>query len=150
VIAKPLTSLLKKKALEWSDEATASFLELKQAMISTPVLRLPDFRKLFVVETDACDSGIGAVLVQDQHPIAFLSKPLTKQHLSLSNYDKEFLALLMAVERWRPYLQHAEFLIKTDHQSVLSGRPTAAIPSSEESHGMFNGSPVSHHIQEGS
>jgi hypothetical protein len=104
VIAKPLTSLLKKKALEWSDKATASFLELEHAMISTPVLRLPDFRKLFVVETDACDSGIGAVLMRDQHPIAFLSEPLSKQHLSLSIYDKEFLARLMAVERWRPYL----------------------------------------------
>jgi hypothetical protein len=118
VIAKPLTNLLKKKAFEWSDDATAAFLELKQAMTSTRVLRLPDFHKQFVVETDACDSGIGAVLMQDQHPIAFLSKPLSKQHLSLSIYDKEFLALLMAVERWRPYLQRAEFLIKTDHHSL--------------------------------
>jgi hypothetical protein len=43
---------------------------------------------------------------------------MSKQHLSLSIYDKEFLALLMAVERWRPYLQRAEFLIKTDHHSL--------------------------------
>jgi hypothetical protein len=56
--------------------------------------------------------------MQDHHPIAFLSKSLGKQHLSLSIYDKEFLALLMAVERWRPYLQRAEFLIKTDHHSL--------------------------------
>lgn len=87
-------------------------------MITTPVLRLPDFQKQFVVETDACDVGIGAVLMQEQHPIAFLSKPLSKQHLSFSIYDKEFLALLLAVERWRPYLQRAEFLIKTDHHSL--------------------------------
>jgi hypothetical protein len=82
------------------------------------VLRLPDFQKQFVVETDACDLGIGVVLTQDQQPIAFLSKPLGKQHLSLPIYDKEFLALLMAVERWRPYLQRAEFVIKTDHHSL--------------------------------
>jgi hypothetical protein len=118
VIARPLTNLLKKKAFDWSDDATIAFQALKAAMISTPVLRLPDFSKQFVVETDAYDSGIGAVLMQDQHPIAFLSKPLSKQHLSLSIYDKEFLALLLAVERWRPYLQRAEFLIKTGHHSL--------------------------------
>jgi hypothetical protein len=109
---------LKKKEFEWTDQATAAFAGLKQAMMTTPVLRLPDFQQQFVVETDACDLGIGAVLMQEHHPIAFLSKPLSKQHLSLSIYDKEFLALIMAVERWRPYLQRAEFLIKTDHQSL--------------------------------
>jgi hypothetical protein len=71
-----------------------------------------------VVETDACDSGIGAVLMQEQHPIAYLSKPLGAAHLGLSLYDKEFLALLLAIERWRPYLQRAEFLIRTDHHSL--------------------------------
>jgi hypothetical protein len=62
--------------------------------------------------------GIGVVLMQDQHPIAFLSKALGKAHLSLSIYEKEFLALLMAVDRWRPYLQRAPFVIKTDHHSL--------------------------------
>jgi hypothetical protein len=112
-IAKPLTNLLKKKEFKWTDQATAAFASLKQAM-----MRLPDFQRQFVVETDACDLGIGAVLMQEHHPIAFLSKPLSKQHLSLSIYEKEFLALIMAVERWRPYLQRAEFLIKTDHHSL--------------------------------
>jgi hypothetical protein len=118
IIAKPLTNLLKKKGFERNCAATIAFTALKQAMTSTPVLRLPDFHKQFVVETDACDLGIGVVLMQEQHPIAFLSKPLSKQHLSLSIYDKEFLALLMAVERWRPHLQRAEFLIKTDNHSL--------------------------------
>lgn len=107
VIAKPLTNLLRKRCFVWSDAATSAFQALKHNMSTTPVLSLPDFSKPFVVETDACDSGIAAVLMQDQHPIAFLSKPLSKQHLTLSIYDKEFLALLMAVERWRPYLQRA-------------------------------------------
>jgi hypothetical protein len=79
---------------------------------------LPNFQKQFVIETDACDLGIGAVLMQDQHPVAFLSKPLSATHQQLSIYEKEFLALLMAVERWRPYLQRGEFLIKTDHHSL--------------------------------
>jgi hypothetical protein len=71
-----------------------------------------------VVETDACDTGIGVVLLQDGHPVAFLSKALSVQHRALSIYEKDFLALLMAVERWRPYLRRNEFVIKTDHHSL--------------------------------
>jgi hypothetical protein len=93
IIARPLTLLLKKKSFIWTESATTAFQALKQAMSSTPVLCLPDFSKQFVVETDACDTGIGAVLMQDQHPIAYLSKPLGAAHLALSIYDKELLAL---------------------------------------------------------
>jgi hypothetical protein len=118
IIARPLTCLLKKKAFLWTEAATAAFLALKQAMQQTPVLQLPNFQLQFVVETDACDLGIGAVLMQEHHPIAFLSKPLSASHQQLSIYDKEFLALLMAVERWRPYLQRGEFIIRTDHHSL--------------------------------
>jgi hypothetical protein len=56
--------------------------------------------------------------MQEQHPIAYLSKPLGAAHLGLSIYDKEFLALLLAIERWRSYLQRAEFMIRTDHHSL--------------------------------
>jgi hypothetical protein len=118
IIARPLTTLLKKKGFIWDDTATAAFQALKQAMMTTPVLQLPNFDKPFVVETDACDSGIGAVLMQEGHPLAFLSKPLGVVHKHLSIYEKEFLALLMAVDRWRPYLQRGEFIIKTDHSSL--------------------------------
>ena len=83
---------------------SAAFVRLKEALSSTPVLKLPDFSKPFVLETDACDTGIGAVLMQDNRPIAFLSKALSPQYRTLSIYEKEFLALIMAVERWRQYL----------------------------------------------
>lgn len=120
LLAKPLTNLLKKKQVNfiWSAEAETAFLALKEAMTSTPVLQLPNFQKQFIVETDACDTGIGAVLMQDSHPIAFLSKALSPTHQQLSIYEKEFLALIMAVERWRPYLQRGEFIIRTDHYSL--------------------------------
>ncbi|KAK1613947.1 hypothetical protein QYE76_019464 [Lolium multiflorum] len=118
IIAKPLTNILKKKSFVWTNSATAAFQALKQAMLTTPVLQLPDFTKQFLVKTDACDLGIGVVLMQENHPLVFLSKPLSQTHQQLSIYEKEFLALLMAVERWRPYLQRGEFLIKTDHHSL--------------------------------
>jgi hypothetical protein len=57
------------------------------------------------------------VLMQREQPISFLSKALTQQHKHLSIYEKEFLALIMAVEKWRQYLQHKEFIIRTDHKA---------------------------------
>jgi hypothetical protein len=70
------------------------------------------------VETDASEGGIGAVLVQKDQPIAFMSKALGLVHQKFSIYGKEFLALIMAVGKWRPYLQRHEFIIRTDHKSL--------------------------------
>ena len=87
-------------------------------MATTPVLALPNFHEPFEVETDASDIGIGAVLMQKGQPVAFLSKALGPTHSHLSIYEKEFLALIMAVEKWRQYLQRQEFVIITDHKSL--------------------------------
>jgi hypothetical protein len=103
LVAKPLTTLLKKDQFVWSTVAEQAFLQLKKAMTETPVLALPDFTHPFVIETDACATGIGAVLMQQERPIAFLSKALGPKHQDVSIYEKEFLALIMAVEKWRPY-----------------------------------------------
>lgn len=105
MIAKPLTTLLKKREqFVWNTNTENAFQALKQALISAPVLALPDFTKAFTIETDACDLGVGAVLQQEGHPIAYLSKPLGPRTKGLSTYEKEYLAILLAVDRWRPYL----------------------------------------------
>jgi hypothetical protein len=119
IISQPLTGLLKKGALYvWTDASETAFCTLKQALITAPVLALPDFTEQFVVDTDACDVGIGAVLSQKGHPLAFVSRALGPRNRCLSVYEKEYLAILLAVQQWRSYLQCAEFVIRTDHQSL--------------------------------
>ncbi|WVZ93296.1 LOW QUALITY PROTEIN: hypothetical protein U9M48_039290 [Paspalum notatum var. saurae] len=88
-----------KTAFNWSDQADQAFTKLKSALTTTLVLALPNFQLPFAVETDACGEGIGAVLMQQGQPIAFLSKGLSEKHKSLSIYEKEFLALIFAVEK---------------------------------------------------
>ncbi|KAL8123137.1 hypothetical protein AgCh_011215 [Apium graveolens] len=77
-LAQPLTTHLKKDSYGWSEDATKSFERFKAAMIIPPVLTLPDFSKLFVLEADALEFGLGAVLMQENRPLAFFSKLLVK------------------------------------------------------------------------
>jgi len=120
VLAKPLTSLLKKQVLfVWTQDHDTAFQLLKQALVSAPVLAMPDFSKTFCVETDASNCGVGAVLLQQGHPLAFISKPLGPKTKGLSTYEKEYLAILTAVDQWRAYLQQAEFVIYTDQKSLV-------------------------------
>ena len=118
-ISKPLTSLLKKGVMfVWTTAQKTSFQALKTALTTAPVLALPDLQKLFVIETDASDKGVGAVLQQNGHPIAYVSKALGPKNQALSTYEKECLAILLAVDHWRAYLQHSEFTLKTDQKSL--------------------------------
>jgi hypothetical protein len=74
-----------------------AFEALKQALILAPVLALPNIDRPFIIETDACDVGVGAVLMQDGHPLAFLSKALGPKSRGLSTYEKEYMVILLAV-----------------------------------------------------
>jgi hypothetical protein len=103
-IAAPLTALLKKNSFNWTPAAAQAFQTLKMAMCTTPVLALPDFTKTFVLECNASGKGIGVVLMQEGRPLAFTSKQLSEKNLGKPIYEKEMLAILHAVELWRPYL----------------------------------------------
>jgi hypothetical protein len=119
-ISRPLTELLRKGTqFIWSSVTATAFQTLKKALVEAPVLALPNFQLPFEVHTDASGVGIGAVLSQLGHPIAYLSKALSSRAQTLSTYEKECLALIMAVEKWKQYLQHREFTIFTDHKSLI-------------------------------
>lgn len=77
LISKPVTNLLKKgEVYVWTSKTEASFQSLKTALMTAPVLALPDFSKTFILETDASDKGVGAVLLHDGHPLAYVSRAL--------------------------------------------------------------------------
>jgi hypothetical protein len=121
VTSRPLTNLLRKHVpFVWTQDSQITFQTLKDALVSALVLALPDFQQPFIVETNACVVGIGAVLMQGDHPLAFVSKSLGPRTRGLSTYEKEYMAILLAVEHWHSYLQSGEFVIRTDHHSLTS------------------------------
>lgn len=98
-----MTDLLKKDSFMWNEAATANFLSLKKAMTSVPILMYPDFSKQFIVETDACLVGIGVVLLQEKHPIAYYSSKISGRMTSASIYTKEMYAITQTVNNWKHY-----------------------------------------------
>lgn len=88
IISRTLTNLLKKGVVfQWTKDTEAAFQHLKTALIMAPVLALPRFDRTFEVETDASNTGVGAVLMQDGHPLAFFSKALGPRNQGLWQFS---------------------------------------------------------------
>jgi len=79
----------------WIANHDTTFSALKQALMTALVLALPDFSKPFSIQTDASELGVGVVLLQEGHPLAFVSKALGPRTRGLSTYEKEYLAVLL-------------------------------------------------------
>lgn len=87
-------------------------------MTSSPILVLPNFSQPFVIEAYACSHGIGAVLMQSGRPISYFSKSLGIKAVGQSIYEKEALAILEALKKWRHYVLGNPLIIRTDQQSL--------------------------------
>lgn len=87
-------------------------------MVSTPILAMPNFSIPFTIEADTFGYGLGAVLLQNGHPIAFFSKVLGPRARTHSIYEKELMELVLAVQKWKHFLLGQKFEIRTDQQSL--------------------------------
>ena len=117
-LAAPLTDCLKKGNFKWTPLQQESFEDIKKKLTSSPILRLPDFSSPFEVAVDACCTGIGAVLVQQGHPIEYFSEKLSTSRQTWSTYEQELYALVRALKQWEHYLISKEFVLLTDHFSL--------------------------------
>lgn len=127
-VAAPLTALLKGKSdsIEWTSDCDSSFLNLKNALTSTPILTIMDpLKGGIVLCTDASDLAIGAVLMQEGRVLAYESRKLNSAELNYPIHEKELLAIIHSLKVWRHYLLGIKFKIETDHQSLryLSTQP---------------------------
>lgn len=123
-LCSPICDLLKKnRKFEWTSECIDAFDRLKELLISAPILTCPDFEKPFVISTDASDFGLGAVLTQNlddgEHVIGYSSRSLNKNERRYSTTEKECLAVLFAIEKFRPYVEGSHFTVYTDHHSLI-------------------------------
>ena len=102
----------------WTPEHQASFDELKRIVTSAPCLKLPDFTKEFEAGTDASETALGGVLVQEGRPIAFTSQKLKSYEGNYATHDLELLAVIHALKVWRHYSLGQRFKLVTDHKSL--------------------------------
>ena len=119
-LATPLTELtLKSLKFMWSDRCENSFQELKQRLISAPILSLPIDEEKFVVYCDASRQGLGCVLMQAGKVIAYASRQLKEYEQRYPTHDLELVAVVFALKIWRHYLYGDKCEIYTDHKSLM-------------------------------
>jgi RNase H-like domain found in reverse transcriptase len=125
-LVHPLNDLLKKdKKFVWSEECQESFDQLKKQFTEEPVLMMLDHSKPFQIQVDSSLFATGGILTQidtngDRHPCAYLSKSLTKEQRNYNTGDRELLAIVWALKKWRHYIQGSGHttIILSDHDNL--------------------------------
>ena len=123
-IATPLTKILENnRPFVWDDDAKNAFSECRTRLANAPILIYPDFSVSFILDSDASDKGIGAVLSQIgkdhlEHQIAYFSRTLGKHERNYSITRKELLAAIEGIEHFSCYLYGRQFLLRTDHVAI--------------------------------
>ncbi|GFY24429.1 retrovirus-related Pol polyprotein from transposon 297 [Trichonephila clavipes] len=123
-IARPLSNLSKKStAWKWSEIEQQAFQTLKQCLITPPILRQVDPKKPFIIRTDASSYALGAVLLQgesptDEQPVEYASRLLSSAEKNYSTTEREALAVVWALNKFRGYIEGAEITVASDHQPL--------------------------------
>ena len=95
---------------------------MKNYVTKPPILRLPNLEKEFILQTDASNDGIGAILMQEdmgvKHPIAFASKKFLPREKNYSTIERECMAIVWGIQKFQTYLYGKRFILETDHQPL--------------------------------
>mmetsp|Transcript_18225 Transcript_18225/g.23573 ORF Transcript_18225/g.23573 Transcript_18225/m.23573 type:complete len:1805 (-) Transcript_18225:1615-7029(-) len=125
IIAAPLHKLTQKSAARevlWNEDCEVAFNKLKHALTTYPVLQFPDFSEDFILETDASKTGLGAVLMQKRGDgkvvIGYASRLCIAAERNYNITELECLAVVFAVDHFRPYLYGRPFTVITDHSAL--------------------------------
>ena len=122
-VAKPLYRLTSKGVkFTWEKEHEDAFQLLKTRLLQAPILAFPKFRHPFVIDTDASETALGAVLSQiidgEERPIAFESRVLSKTEANYATTKREALGIVQAMQWFRPYIYGSQCIVRTDHASL--------------------------------
>ena len=130
-ITEPLRQLEAKDVeWHWDENQQKAFDEVKTLITSHPVLQYYDVAKEVTLQCDALQSGIGAALLQEGHPVAFTSRALTATERNYAQIEKELLSIVHACDRFDQYVFGREITVKTDHKplEVILRKPLFAAP----------------------
>lgn len=108
----------KSTKLSWTPNLVQTFEEIKNCIVNHTPLAMPDISKQFCVETDASDTGVGAVLLQNDTPVMYSSRVFTSAEAKYSTYEKELLAIIFALKKFRDCLIGKKFILRTDHKPL--------------------------------
>ena len=124
-LTSPLSDLTKKNCsnlVQWGDRQEEAFEKLKQLLYQAPILKLPDINLPYIIQTDASNTGIGAVLLQEhngiKHPICYISRKLLQREKNYSVSERECLAVIWAIHKLQRYISQTEFTLETDHRPL--------------------------------
>jgi hypothetical protein len=126
-IAEPLIKQLrqlkeKNYHLNWTPECTIALETLKKKLTNAPIMSTPNFNESFILELDACEYGLGAVLAQEYDKrklvIAYASRTLSPAERNYSATEREALAIVWATQHFRPYLEGTKVLIRSDCKAL--------------------------------
>ena len=125
-IAYPLTELTStRKKFIWTETCQLAFEQLKSILCFKPVLSMPDLSKPFSIQVDACDTGVGAVLLQEDpetkvhHPVSYYSYRLKPHQRSYATIEKELLGIILTLQKYEVYFStHLPVTIYTDHNPL--------------------------------
>ncbi|GBN21046.1 Retrovirus-related Pol polyprotein from transposon 412 [Araneus ventricosus] len=129
-LVEPLTRALKgktrKESIEWTEEMEKALEKVKGKLMQKSVLFAPDFKREFIVQTDASDLGVGVILTQringEEHPILYLSRKFSgpeKRYTRYNATERECAAIIFVIKKLRYYLDGQKFKIETYHNPLV-------------------------------